>query len=208
MKDVRPFFRSLSGPFLGLLFVLAFAAVVLAVNDQLGNFLTRRNLQNLLHASAVPAVAALGMLLVIVSGGIDLSVGAVVALVTVVTMRTYNLLEEQTGSPLVTSLGAGGAGMAAGGLCGLVTGVTVTRLGITPFLATLGMMGIARGLAFWLSGRTRIAFVGAEPEWVKALYTARVGVILVDPGVWSFVLLAVGVSVLLRYTVLGRYCYA
>ena len=117
----------LSGPFLGLLFVLTFAAVVLAANDQLGNFLTGRNAQNLLHASAVTAVASLGMLLIIVSGGIDLSVGAVVALVTVVTMRVYNHCDAR-GLGLLTSLAAVAAGLAVGGLCGLTNGLIVTFL--------------------------------------------------------------------------------
>lgn len=200
--------QALSGPFLGLLFVLTFAAVVLSANDQLANFLTRRNLQNLLHSSAVPAVAALGMLLIIVSGGIDLSVGAVVALVTVVTMQVYNHLDAQAGAGLLTSLGAVAAGLAVGGLCGLANGLIITRLRITPFLATLGMMGIARGLAIWVSGKTRVTFNGDVPGWVKVLYTVRAKVLLVDPGVWSFLLLAGVVAVLLRYTVLGRYCYA
>src|SRR3954447_26782401 len=87
---------AMSGPFLGLVFVLTVAVLVLALNGQLGNFLTLRNLQTLLHASSVTGVAALGMLLIIISGGIDLSVGSVVALVTVVTMQVYNLLEAQT----------------------------------------------------------------------------------------------------------------
>jgi ribose transport system permease protein len=207
-RRLRRWLFSLSGPSLGLTFVLTFAAAVLIANGQLENFLTARNLQNLLHSSAVPAVAALGMLLVIISGGIDLSVGAVVALVTVVTMQVYNHLAGETGSPLAASLGGVLAGMVTGGVCGLCNGVTITRLKISPFLATLGMMGIARGLAFWLSGRTRIAFEGPEPAWVEVLYTARVKYTLVDAGVWSFVLLAILVALLLRYTVLGRYIYA
>ena len=199
--------QTLSGPFLGLLFVLTFAVVVLSANDRLGDFMTERNLRHLMHSSTVPAVAALGMLLIIISGGIDLSVGAVIALVTVVAMRVYNHFDAQDLGPL-TSLAAVAAGLAVGGLCGLVNGLVITRLRITPFLATLGMMGIARGLATWLAGRTRLTFTGEVPNWVKVLYTARNRVLFFDPGVWSFLLLAGLVAVLLRYTVLGRYCYA
>ena len=199
--------QTLSGPLLGLLFVLTFAAVLLAANDRLGDFLTERNFRHLLHSSTVPAVAALGMLLIIISGGIDLSVGSVIALVTVVSMRVYNHCEAWGLGPW-TSLAAVAAGIAAGGLCGLANGLVITRLRITPFLATLGMMGIARGLATWLAGRTRLTFTGEVPDWVKVLYTARNRVLFFDPGVWSFLLLAGLVALLLRYTLLGRYCYA
>src|SRR5262249_57225374 len=107
---------AMSGPFLGLVFVLTVAVIVLAINGQLSNFLTLRNLQTLLHASSVPGVAALGMLLIIVSGGIDLSVGSVVALVTVGTMQVYNLLEGRAASPLPARPGAGARGVGIGGL--------------------------------------------------------------------------------------------
>src|SRR5262249_60942509 len=60
----------------------------------------------------------------------------------------------------------------------------------------------------WLSGRTRLPFAGEVPGWVKALYTARSKYLFFDPGVWSFLVLAGVVAVLLRYTVLGRHCYA
>jgi ribose transport system permease protein len=199
--------QTLSGPLLGLLFVLTFAAVVLAANNRLDVFLTERNLRHLMHSSTVPAVAALGMLLIIISGGIDLSVGSVIALVTVVAMRVYNHLDAQDLGAL-TSLAAVAAGLAVGGLCGLANGLVITRLRISPFLATLGMMGIARGLATWLAGRTRLTFTGDVPGWVKVLYTPRNQVLFFDPGVWSFLILAGVVAVLLRYTVLGRYCYA
>jgi ribose transport system permease protein len=199
--------QTVSAPLLGLLFVLTFAAVVLAANNRLDDFVTERNLRHLMHSSTVPAVAALGMLLIIISGGIDLSVGSVIALVTVVAMRVYNHFDAQD-LGLLTSLAAVAAGVAVGGLCGLANGLIITRLRITPFLATLGMMGIARGLATWLAGRTRHTFIGDVPGWVKVLYTPRNRVLFFDPGVWSFLILAGVVAVLLRYTVLGRYCYA
>jgi len=199
---------AMSGPFLGLVFVLTVAVIVLAINGQLGNFLTLRNLQTLLHASSVAGVAALGMLLIIISGGIDLSVGSVVALVTVVTMQVYNLLEARATSPLLTSLGAVSAGIGVGVLCGLCNGLGVTRLRLAPFVVTLGMLSIARGLAIWLAGRTRLSFTGERPAWVDLFGVARAQYTLFAPGVWSFLLLSAVVAVMLRFTVLGRYCYA
>jgi ribose transport system permease protein len=196
------------GPVLGLLVIVAVFVPLLSRNDQLGNFLSVRNFQGLMHECRVPAIVALGMLLVIVTGGIDLSVGSVVALVTVVAMQMYRLTEERGLSPVISSLAAVVCGIVVGGLCGFVNGLTIVRLNVSPFVVTLGMMSVAKGLAVWLSGRKLVGFRGARPGWVAALQAARVDYYLFDPGVWIALLLALGVLVLLRYTVFGRHCYA
>ncbi len=213
-------------PLLGLAIVLGLFAALLAHSGDLDRFLTLGNFQVLLHFNCVAAVLALGMLLVIVSGGIDLSVGSVVALVSVATMQTYQIAyggSADFGSgyrPLIgswggthsvalASLAAVAAGLLAGGLCGLCNGLMVTRLRIAPFVATLGMLSVARGLALWLAGRRPISFTsGTQPGWVTRLQTAKAADTLFDPGVWSVLALAAAVAVLLRYTVFGRYCYA
>jgi ribose transport system permease protein len=197
----------LTGPMLGLAAVLILFALLLYWKGQLGTFLSLRNIQVLLHTSSVSAVVALGMLVIIISGGIDLSVGSVAALVTVVTMQTFRLLEARHGSSLA-SLAAVSAGVGVGGLAGLVNGLAITRLRVTPFVATLGMLSIARGLAVWLAGRKTISFPGARPAWVDALSRATVDRYLFDPGVWGMFALAVLMAVVLRRTVFGRYCYA
>jgi ribose transport system permease protein len=218
-----------SGPVLGLLGVLSLFVLLLAWEHKLSFFLRLENLQILLHKNCVTAAAALGMLLVIVSGGIDLSVGSVVALVTVSSMQVYRmvydgpefafpepivaalgrrgLLWKGTGSMLAASALAIATGLGVGGICGLVNGLVITRLRVAPFVATLGMMSIARGMAVWLAGRTRISFRGALPEWVQAVGSTR-SKYLFDPGVRSVLVLAAAMAVLLRYTVFGRYCYA
>src|SRR5262249_20351274 len=161
------------------------------------------NLEVLLHEGTIPAIIGLGMLLVLITGGIDLSVGAVAALVTVVTMRVYASLYAQGTSS--ASLAAVAAGVAAGGAVGLANGLLVTRLKLPPFVATLGMLGIARGLAIWLAERTTLPFPpGGTPEWVESL--ARMS--LLNPGLWSLVILAVMTAVLLHLTVFGRRLYA
>ncbi len=201
----------LSGPLLGLLLVLGTFILLIGLKggDELGAFLGFRNLQVLVYVIAVPGIVALGMLLIIVSGGIDLSVGSVVALVTVVTMQLYRLLYAQTGSVALASLGAVPAGIAVGGACGLVNGLCITRLGVTPFVATLGMYSVARGLALWLAERQMLAFpIGARPGWVDALTQVHPEWGGFNPGFWSLVVLAVLVAVVLRYSLLGRYCYA
>lgn len=203
--------RGIAGPLLGLLFVFGiFAALIgLKGGDDLRGFLSVRNAQVLADAIALPGVVALGMLLVVVTGGIDLSVGSVVALVTVVTMQVYRTAFAETGSAPTASLAAVPAGLLVGGACGLMNGLVVTWLRVTPFVATLGMFSIARGLALWLAERQMIAFpVGGRPPWVDALtqvHPERVGL---NPGCWCLGLLAVGVALLLRRSVFGRYCYA
>jgi ribose transport system permease protein len=198
----------LSGPMLGLLAVLALFALLLQWKGMLATFLSFPNLQLLLHNNSITAVVALGMLFVIISGGIDLSVGSVIALVTVVTMQTFLWLQDRGAAPGLASVGAVAAGISVGPLAGLVNGLAITRLRVTPFVATLGMYSIARGLAVWLAQRKTIAFPGVRPGWVQALSRATVDRYLFDPGVWSLFVLAVVVALILRYTVFGRYCYA
>jgi ribose/xylose/arabinose/galactoside ABC-type transport system permease subunit len=198
----------LSGPVIGLAVVLGLFIVLIGLKGELGQFLSLGNLQVLVQEGTIPAVVALGALLVIVSGGIDLSVGSVIALVTVVTMQVYRSLYHGPESVFAASLVAIPAGVLIGGACGLVNGLIITRLRVAPFVATLGMLGIARGLAVWLAGRKLLAFPGERPEWVKALARVHAGIMVFSPGFWSLVLLALGITVLLRYMVLGRYCYA
>jgi ribose transport system permease protein len=168
--------------------------------------------QLLARDGTIPGLVALGMLLVIISGGIDLSVGSVVALVTVVTMQTYRALyRDESSIPLASTCGVL-AGVAAGACCGLINGLVVTKLRITPFVATLGMFAVARGLAVWLAKRTLVAFPkGGSPHWADAL--ARVHFVenswlIFNPGFWTLVLAAFLVLIMLRLTVLGRYVYA
>src|SRR5262249_10231650 len=148
----------------------------------------------------VIAVAALGMLMIIVSGGIDLSVGSVVALVTVVTMWVYTLvyagpssvplLRDWAGgswtgtqSILLASVAAVAAGLLTGGLCGVTNGTVITAFRLPPFVATLGMMTIARGLAYALSNRVDMTFPrDAAPGWVDALQRAQDPTLFLYPG--------------------------
>ena len=198
-----------SGPYLGLLAVVVLFVALIGWKGELGSFLSPRNLQVLMHEAAIPGIVALGMLLIIISGGIDLSVGSVVALVTVVTMQVYRNLLTSTQSVPTASLVAVLAGIVAGGLCGLTNGVIVTRLRIPPFVATLGMYGVARGIAVWLAERKLVSFPrGGTPEWAGTLARVHEPVIFFNTGAWALLFLAVAVAILLRLTVFGRHVYA
>ncbi|MBY0513199.1 MAG: ABC transporter permease [Gemmataceae bacterium] len=201
----RPAVTLPQGPWVGFAAVLVLFTLMIGIKGELGTFLSLGNLAVLLHENAATAVVGLGMLLVLISGGIDLSVGATVALVTVVAMRVYTAVYTSSGGGPGASLMAVSAGVLAGGLVGLANGLLVTRLKLPPFVATLGMFGVARGLAVWLAERTALAFpVGGRPGWVEGL--AKVS--FFNPGLWSLVLLAVLTAVLLRLTVFGRHVYA
>jgi ribose transport system permease protein len=196
-----------TGPWVGFVAVLLLFTILIGLRGELGTFLSLGNLFVLLHEGTIPAVVALGMLLVLIGGGIDLSVGAVVALVTVVTMRVYAAMYAANGPAATNSLLAVAAGVSVGGACGLVNGLLVTRLRLPPFVATLGMLSIARGVAVWLADRTVLAFpLGGGPEWVGALASQRHE--FANPGLWSLALLATLTAVLLRFTVFGRHLYA
>jgi ribose transport system permease protein len=202
----------LTGPIIGLFAVLVVFVLLLGIRgdeDSLHKFLSARNLQLLVYNNTVLAVLALGMLIIMISGGIDLSVGSVVALVTVVTMTVFSMRLNQDDSVIVASLWAVAAGIGVGGACGLVNGLIITRLRVAPFVATLGMINIARGLAYWLSNRQSISFPGGiRPKWVDRLSETEPDFGFFNPGFWSLVLLAGAIALLLKATILGRYCYA
>ena len=150
----------------------------------------------LVSSPLTTAVAIIGMTFVIVSGGIDLSIGSVIALSSVVTALCAHAGFSPTASVA--------AGVAAGGLCGAVNGWLVTRLSIVPFIVTLGMMGIARGVAKWLSAEQTVT---PSPEASDALAVLATKT-ATSPGIWITILLAVAMALVLKRTVFGTYTYA
>ncbi len=184
------------GPFLGLgLVVLTFALL----SGDAARFLSPFNLRIVLVQTVIVAVAAVGMTQIIVSGGIDLSVGAVIALTSVICA----LVLRAELSPLL----AVAAGVAVGGVVGLANALIVTRLRVVPFIATLGTLGIARGVAKWVANEQT---VNAPDTWASNLLVTvpRPAWLLVSPGVWLAIALAVLAALVLRATVYGRHVFA
>jgi ribose transport system permease protein len=165
-------------------------------------FFAAANLELMARQTVIVCIAALGMTMVIVSGGIDLSVGSVVALSTVVT-ALFLRADASAGGAAVAALGA----VAAGALCGALNGVLVTQLRVVPFIVTLGTMLLVRGAAKGLSGERRLE---APASWLNDLLrTAQTGHgLLVPSGVWITATLAVAVAFTLRYTRFGRHVFA
>src|SRR5690606_11340977 len=118
------------GPFLGLLGVILVFALLTDTPDQ---YLSIRNFRIVVAQTVIVALGAIGMTMIIVSGGIDLSVGSVIALTGVVTAIAL----RDGLDPLTSVL----LGVAAGGVVGVVNGLLVTRLRVIPFIATLGTLG-------------------------------------------------------------------
>ncbi|GAA1541772.1 ribose transport system permease protein [Microbacterium ginsengiterrae] len=163
------------------------------------NFFTFSNIATVLLSTAVIGILALGTTFVIITGGIDLSLGTGMALCAVMT----GVFITNMGLPVwVGILG----GIATGVLMGLVNGLNVTFLRLPPFIATLAMMMIAGGLALVISGVAPIYFSTSAPDFKKI----ALGVII--PGIPNAVLitavLAIIAAIVLSKTLLGRYTFA
>jgi ribose transport system permease protein len=176
----------------GLIVLLVLFGALTIGSDQ---FLTGDNMANLARQVAVFGIIAVGQLLVILTAGIDLSVGSVLGLTGCITAE---LLVHGTGVPIAI-LG----GLAAGAAIGVFNGVLVAYGKLPPFIVTLGMLGIARGVVLVL---TDASTVQPLPESFSNIAN---GNFLGLPNLlWLFMLVVVVTAFVLRRTVFGRYIYA
>ena len=179
----------LLGTFAGLI------ALCLALWVATPHFLTVSNLLNVLEQTAINAIVAVGMTFVIISGGIDLSVGSVLALSGI---ALGSALQAEVAAPAAIALA-----LAVGLGCGLVNGVLVTFGRLPPFIATLGMMSVARGAALMLAeGRPISGF----DDGFRMLATERV-LTMPAPAIIAALIYVVAHFVL-GHTVFGRATYA
>lgn len=164
------------------------------------SFTSAGNLETIARQATIVGIAALGMTLVIILGGIDLSVGSTVALSTVVIAA----LQQAGCDPLAAAIG----GVLVGALCGAVNGTLVTGLRLAPFIVTLGTLLVVRGVAKGLANEQKIdAPLSWLTELMRSLPPGRRWQ-LFPPGVWVLLACAVLVAGLLRYTRLGRHIFA
>ncbi len=167
-------------------------------------FLLPENLRNVANQIAVIAIIAIGMTMVIITGGIDLSVGSLIALAAVVAAGLVGQLGgEQAGTGGMLAAGAGA--IVISGLIGAFSGLVITRFRVPPFIATLGMMQVASGLAYILSRGKPIYRL---PESFVTLGRGTDPLLHLPWAVILMVLLYALAHLLMSRTVLGRYIYA
>ena len=177
----------------GTLLGLAGLCVLLTILTP--HFLTVSNLLNITEQTTINAIIAVGMTFVILSGGIDLSVGSIVALSGVV---LGTALQQRL--PIAAAIGLA---LAAGAACGLVNGLLITLGRLPPFIATLGMMSIARGAALLFTDGRPVSGFDAT---FRMISTAR-PLMIPAPVILMVAVYAVAHLVLTR-TTFGRYVYA
>jgi len=181
-----------AGTFIGLVVVATIFGLVVG-----SQFYAPGNLELMARQAAIVCVAAIGMTVVIAAGGIDLSVGSMIALTTVAIALA---LKAGMGPASAAAVGIGAAA-----LCGLVNGILVTQLKVVPFIVTLGTMLIVRGAAKGLAEERRIE---APFTWLNDLLRTQRGPALLPAGIWAVVAAALVIAAVLRYTRLGRHVFA
>ncbi len=171
--------------------ILLFVALTIATP----HFLTKVNLSSVARQTAVINIMALGMTPVIISGGIDISVGSILALA-----GLFGTMAIKGGQPIPVGIATG---VGTGLLCGIVNGLLITQLRVNPFIVTLGTLGIFRGVALVVSNGLPVHEI---PESFS--YLGDGTLLGVPVSLWILALCAVFMHFLLENTKLGRYTFA
>ena len=179
--------------------LLALAVLFAASAVSSPYFLQTQNLLNILRQVSYSGTIALGMTFVIIAGGIDLSVGSMMALVGAIAVITLN----RTGGTIGSIALAAAAALALGGALGLANGVAVTKGRIAPFIVTLGTMAIFRSLALYLGDAGEFRSISTEYGDL-----GMSTLLAVPTPVWIWFLLAFGLDVVLNRTRYGRHVRA
>lgn len=196
MKTQLSFIMKQYGIFIG------FLAIIVALSISSDAFLTATNISNIIRQTSIHGIMAVGMTFVILTSGIDLSVGSMLALAGVLCAD----LEHQ-GVPLVLIILAT---LLLGAVLGFLNGFVITKGRVTPFVVTLGMMSIARGLALIYSKGYPISGFGKPFRYMGSGYFLEMGEYFagIPVPIIIFVLTLIIAAVILRQTRLGRYTYA
>ncbi len=184
--------------FVVLILLLAFFSIFAP------NFAAWNNMVNIMQATAVNGVLGVAVTFVIIAAGIDLSVGTLMTLTAVMAGLTLT----NAGMPLPVGIGAA---LLSGAFMGAISGTVIAKLKIPPFIATLGMMQIARGLALVFSGARPIYF-NTTPNYKYLSPESSISALIPGLEIPNGVLIMFGVAivaaVILNRTLLGRYIFA
>lgn len=192
---------------IGVLFAFIILVIIMSVFSP--SFLTELNVFNVLRGMSTIGIMSIGMTMVIVTAGIDLSVGSILAASSIMTAR---LIFTEVADPWLAFL----LGLGFGGLLGLINGLVITRLKVNPFITTLGMLTVARGVTYLLASGLQGTVASNVPMRHEAISFLGNGYVLQDtflkrgipfPVILMFALVII-FSLFLRYTVLGRQIYA
>ena len=178
----------------GLVIALAFIFVALSIVKP--SFLTVANLINLVRQISINGILAVGVTFVLLTGGVDLSLGSLVALTGVIAASFAHPGQYPVIVPVLMAIGAGA-------VCGIVNGFVITRGRVAPFIVTLGMMTAARGLALVIAGGKPVSNLSREFTAIGSSGLAGVPVPIV-----IFAVVALLAHVFLKNIQLGRYIYA
>ena len=185
--------RLRSYPLTWIIFVAVLLGALLSLLSPF--FLTVGNMTNLMKQVAIVAILAAGQSVVIISGGIDLSVGSVLALSAI----TMGWLIQHGVDPVVAALG----GLVVGTVAGVINGIVITRGRIPPFIATLGMLGIARGMALVIT--EGVSYQVLVPFF---LFIGNSTVLGLPVPIYFVVITYAVIFVMMDSTVFGRQVYA
>lgn len=163
-------------------------------------FLNFENIMSIFLATCVNGVLALGVTFVIITGGIDLSVGTVMTFSSVIGALAISTWHIPVIPGILMTL-------AAGTLCGFISGFGVAKMNLPPFMATLAMMNITKGLSLVLTGAKPIYFTSV-PGYRQIALGSIFGVNSLFNAIFIYVIVIVIAVVILSKTVLGRYCYS
>ncbi|MFN3723411.1 MAG: ABC transporter permease [Paracoccaceae bacterium] len=187
--------------------VLAFASLIVLLiffSVASPNFMQTSNIIAILQATSVNGVLAIAATLVIITGGIDLSLGTLMTFCAVMA----GVILTNAGLPL--PFGIVGA-IAVGGICGSISGTLIAKAKVPPFIATLGMMLILKGLSLIISG-TKPIYFNDTPGFTQISTGSLIGQVFpalpIPNGVLILFILALVIGYVLNRTVLGRYCFA
>ncbi len=198
--------RAFIGRYGALMFLIVLIAFFSILNPR---FLTPFNLFNILRQASIEGMIAIGMTFVILTGGIDLSVGSLLALAGIVAAAVYKggtgLLDTSVGQ--TSGVGVAGAVLVACGvglLCGLTQGFVIRWLKVAPFIVTLGGMSVFRGMTLLVGDGGPVSGFDEQFNWLgkgEFFDTIPVPVII-------FLIVTIIAHIILRYTQYGRYIYA
>jgi len=207
--------RSQAGPFFALAVIVVFFAIFDFFRGS-GTFLSFTNIRMMSASAALIAIPALGMTMIIISGGIDLSAGTALTLCGTTMAVALNALPMTSEEPWFSTyvFGVFMLTVLVGCVCGVVNGAIISLSKVVPFIITLGTMSIFLGIGQIVSGQSTVSVASDyQPGWLGMGYTGPVAekyylVPYVPTSVILCVVLAILLTAVLRYTIFGRNIYA